>query len=191
MERGTFAFWALIGGLLCASTLFGVGAERQRRELQAAKGSIATGDEVELVNVIDGDTVLMRADSGENVTIRVVGVKAFDASARDDTGSFGQGAIDQLRRTLEGKRARVELNDPPRDAHGRTLATLFVAEEDVGLALVRSGMTLVYTVHPFPAMGVYLQEQSGALSERRGLWANDAARTRAQGLSREWSARAK
>ncbi len=48
---------------------------------------------------------------GENVTIRIVGVKAFDAGTRDDTGAFGQKAIDELKTALESKSVRVELND--------------------------------------------------------------------------------
>jgi endonuclease YncB( thermonuclease family) len=187
----TTLFWTIIAALLGASAFLGVGAETRRRELQAAKGAVASGDLVAFVSVVDGDTVLVRTEAAENVTVRIVGVKAFDADAKDDTGAFGQRAIDELSRALGQKSIRVELNDPPRDAHGRTLATLYVDEEDVGLSLVRSGTSLVYTAHPFPAMAAYLQEQGVARGERRGLWANAEATARADGLARQWRARAR
>lgn len=186
MDRGPAIFWTLIAVLLGASVYLGVGAERLRTELQQAKGAVSTGDVVTLGSVIDGDTLQMHTERGEAVTIRVVGVKAFDAGAKDDTGAFGQRAMDELQRLLEGKRVRVEVNDPPRDSHGRTLATLYLDDEDVGLSLVRSGTSLVYTSHPFPAMPQYLQEQGVARGERRGLWANREATARADGLARQW-----
>lgn len=186
MDRGTTVFWTLIALLVCASAYLGFGAERQRRDLQQAKGAVASGDVVTLASVVDGDTLLMNTATGEQVTIRIVGVKAFDADAKDDTGAFGQRAIDELQRLLAQKPVRVELNDPPRDKHGRTLATLYLDDEDVGLSLVRSGTSLVYTSFPFPAMPEYLQEQGVARGERRGLWANRDTTARADGLARQW-----
>lgn len=183
--------WTLVATLFACSAYFAVGAEAHRRSVQLAKGDVATDDIVELVQVVDGDTVLVRAPSGENVTVRIIGVKSFDRTSGDETAAYGQKAEDELTRLLQGRPARIQLNDPPRDAHGRTLAALFVDEEDVGLTLVRSGATLVYTAHPFPSMTVYLQEQSASASARRGLWANDKARARAEALGREWSARSR
>jgi micrococcal nuclease len=186
VDKGPAIFWALIAALSSASVYLGVGAERMRTELQQAKGAVATGDLLTLRSVVDGDTLQMATEAGESVTIRIVGVKAFDAGAKDDTGAFGQRAIDELSRLLDGKLVRVEVNDPPRDSHGRTLATLFVEDDDVGLSLVRAGTSLVYTSHPFPAMPQYLQEQGVARGEKRGLWANRDATARADGLARQW-----
>lgn len=188
MDRATVAFWLLIAALLSASGFFGVKAEQQRRELQQASGAVASGDFVRFVSALDGDTVLMATTAGENVTVRLVGIKTFDADPRDPVGAYGQQAVDGITRTLADRPVRVLLNDPPKDKKGRTLATLFVGESDVALSMVRDGTALVYTEFPFPAMALYLGEQRLAREERRGLWANEAAVNRADGLAKEWGA---
>jgi micrococcal nuclease len=169
-----------------ASVLLGIGAESRRRDAQPVRGVVATGELVNLVAVVDGDTVLAQSASGERVTIRIAGIKSFDANAKDETGRFGQRAVDDLRRMFGGKPIRVELEDPPLDRYGRTIATLFVDDEDVGLLLVRSGTTLVYTAHPFSALTRYLVEESEARGERRGMWGSPDATRRADALRRRW-----
>jgi endonuclease YncB( thermonuclease family) len=91
-----------------------------------------------------------------------------------------------MRRMLEEKPIRVMLGTPPKDKHGRALATLFVEDRDVGLALVRGGLALVYTAYPFPAMQGYLDEQSHAKTDRKGLWGDPAAAARAELLIATW-----
>ncbi len=191
MERGTTLFWALIVVLLGTAAFHGAKAERLRRELQTATATIATGDSVTLSKVLDGDTVLVTTSTGDTVTVRLVGVKAFDPNTRDEAGPIGQAAEQALARKLADRPIEVELAEPPKDSHGRTLATLLVNGEDAALALVREGMTLVYTRYPFPEMATYLKEQEVARAERRGLWADPRMVTRADGLAREWSTRRK
>jgi endonuclease YncB( thermonuclease family) len=78
------------------------------------------------------------------------------------------------------------LATPPKDKQGRTLATLFVDDEDVALKLIGDGLVLVYTQFPFPAMHEYLHEQEKAKNEHRGLWSDPLATQRAQLLVQEW-----
>jgi len=80
----------------------------------------------------------------------------------------------------------VLLNIPPKDDRGRTLATFFSGDQDVGLQMVSEGLVLVYTVYPFPAMTLYLNAQEQARTANRGLWADKDTRARAEGLMREW-----
>ena len=42
----------------------------------------------------------------------------------------------------DGQALRVLLNNPPRDRHGRTLANLYVGDDDLGLTLVSRGHAL-------------------------------------------------
>jgi endonuclease YncB( thermonuclease family) len=121
------------------------------------------------------------------IAVRLLGVKAFDTKLdKDLTAAYGQAAIDELRRRLEGKPLRVLLHTTPKDKYGRSIATLFVEERDVGLELVKAGLALAYTVYPFPTMQIYLQEQELARADRRGLWANPDAVQRASALAAEW-----
>lgn len=187
VDGGTRSFWLLVIALLAASLFFAFGAESRRRQVQTSDTSLVTGDVVTLIEVIDGDTVLV-AKGDDRIAVRILGIKALESTApKDPMAQFGQRSILELRRLLADKSIRVLLNNPPQDAHGRTLAELFVDDQNVALELVRQGLVLVYTVYPFASMSMYLQEQAHSRAERAGLWASPEAAKRATLLSQEWS----
>jgi micrococcal nuclease len=180
-------FWGLIAVLLGMSVYFGVNAESRRREVTTSEAALQTDDLVRLAQVVDGDTVLVTTDAGQKVAVRILGIKAFDAKAdRDPTARFGKAAVDELSRSMTNEPVRVAVDATPKDRHGRTLATLYVGGKDVGLALVKQGLALVYTVHPFPAMSLYLEQQEAARADRRGLWADPAVVGPADLLQKNW-----
>jgi len=187
MDQKTFAFWSIIVVLVGMSVFYGVNAEQQRRTVQSASGKIESGDLVRLIKVVDGDSLVAAREGQTPVTIRLVGIKSFDAKVEKDIVSpFAQAAMESIQRGMADRSARVLLNTTPKDKHGRYLATLYVDDEDLALRLVRQGLALVYTVYPFPAMQSYLQEQEQARAGRRGLWSNTAVTERAEALIREW-----
>jgi endonuclease YncB( thermonuclease family) len=187
VDRGAWIFWTLIAALVGASIFFARGAEEQRREARAAVAKLESGEIVSLAEVVDGDTLLVQTAADDKVSVRLLGVKAFDTKLdKDVTGAYGQAAVDALRRTLEGKPIRVLLHSTPKDKYGRVIATLYVDERDVGLELVKEGLALAYTVYPFPTMQIYLKDQELARADRRGLWGNPDAVVRADALALEW-----
>jgi endonuclease YncB( thermonuclease family) len=187
VDRGAWIFWTLIAGLVGASIFFVLGVERQRREVRSSEAKLESGEVVSLSEVVDGDTLVVSTASGSRVSVRLLGVKAFDTKLEKDvTATYGQAAVDALRRRLENKPVRVLLHTPPKDKYGRVIATLFVEERDVGLELVKEGFALAYTVYPFPTMQFYLREQELARADRRGLWSNPDAVLRADALAAEW-----
>ena len=185
-----YLFWGCIAVLLGASLFYGVSVEQVRRSVTKSGGKIDSGSIVSLVRVIDGDTVLVAQSDQQPVLVRILGIKAFDASiAKDAAAPYGQATIDTLSRSLKDRPIRVLLHATPKDKHGRYIAMLYVEDQDIGLRLVKDGLVLVYTVYPFPAMSLYLQEQDLARSGRRGFWANDEVTTRALALLNEWRGR--
>lgn len=187
MDRSTGIFWSLIAVLLSASLFFGLNAEQRRKSVQVGSGKIDSGDLVRLVKVIDGDSVQVVREGQEPVTVRLIGIKSFNAKVEKDVVTpFGQAAIETLQRMMTDRSVRVLLNATPKDKNGRYLATLFADDQDIALHMVRQGLVLVYTVYPFPAMQSYLQEQEQARAGRRGLWANSAATERALAMINEW-----
>lgn len=187
MDQRTFAFWAIIAVLVGTSVFYGINAEKQRRSIQSAGGKIESGDLVRLVKVIDGDSLVAAREGQAPVTIRIVGIKSFDAKVEKDLVTpFAQAAMETIQRGMADRPVRVLLHAIPKDKHGRYLATLYVDDEDIAIRLVRQGLALVYTVYPFPAMQNYLQEQEQARAGRRGLWSNAAVTERALALIREW-----
>ena len=187
MDRSTVVFWSLIGVLLSASLFFGLNAEQRRKSVQVGSGKIDSGDLVRLVKVIDGDSVQVVREGQEAVTVRLIGIKSFNAKVEKDAVTpFGQAAVETLQRMMTDRSVRVLLNATPKDKNGRYLATLFADDQDIALHLVRQGLVLVYTVYPFPAMQGYLQEQEQARAGRRGLWASSVASERALAMINEW-----
>lgn len=187
MDRGTRFFWVLVAGLGAASGYFSVGVSAQRAEAKQATAPLETGAMVQLVRVIDGDTVMVKDDSGLEATVRVLGIKCFEQiPERDPVARFGKASVDEVSRIASEAPLRVLLNTPPQDRHGRYIATLYAGDTDLGLALVQRGLAMVYTVYPFSSMGYYIQEQTKARTDRRGLWSDPVVTQRADALAQEW-----
>ncbi|MEN6438655.1 MAG: thermonuclease family protein [Syntrophobacter sp.] len=189
-DINTVLFWGCITLLLGASLFYGYNAESMRRDISRSEGKVDSGGIVSLVNVIDGDTVRAAQEGQQPASIRILGIKAFEANiAKDIVASYGQAAVDTLQRLMANKPVRVLLHSTPKDRYGRYIATLYVDDQDVGLHLVREGLAMVYTVYPFPEMSFYLREQELAKAGRRGLWANAEVASRALALIQEWRGR--
>lgn len=190
MDRITSSFWALIIGLIGATAFYSVGAYRYQSANQQREAKLETGDTVSLAKVIDGDTVVLAKEGQGNVTVRLLGIKTLESKhGKDEMATYGRAAEEALKRIVAEKPLRVLLNNPPRDRHGRTLATLYAGELDVGLELVAQGHALVYSVFPFSSMPLYLQEQKQARAKHLGLWADPDVSARAEAWFREWEKR--
>lgn len=151
---------------------------------------LQTGDVVQLDGVVDGDTLSVKSSTGDNTHVRLLGIKAFEAvPERDPMSRFGRAAIDAHNRLIDDAPLRVLVHTTPQDKHGRTIATLYVGETDVGLSLVQQGLAMVYTVYPFPGMPYYLEQQAKARAEKKGFWADAPAVARADQLAAEWRRR--
>lgn len=83
MDRVNVFFWTIISLLLSASVFYGLNAEKQRQLMHHGGGSLQTGDIVRLEKVLDGDTVLVAEDGETPSTIRILGIKAFEAKVRE------------------------------------------------------------------------------------------------------------
>ncbi len=191
MDRGTHVFWGIISALVIASAVFGSLAEDRRRAAQTRGGDLQTGDMVQLSRVTDGDTIVVRTEDGDEAVVRLLGIKCFEPSReRDVLAKFGRAAVSAVEDRVGEKPLRVLLHSTPKDRHGRTIATLIIGEDDLARYLVSQGHALVYPVYPFPTLPVYLDAQSRARSQAKGLWADSTASRRADALLAEWGKRA-
>jgi micrococcal nuclease len=180
-------FWSLIAVLLGAAIFFGSQAEERRRLAHQSQAALETGDVVELDKAIDGDSVLVRNAAGETISIRILGIKSFERlPEKDPAARIGRAAVESIEQAARGELIRVMLHSPPADRHGRTLATLFVRDQDLGLSLVKQGLALVYTAHPFPSMPLYLGEQEKARAAKLGLWSERELVGRAELFAGQW-----
>lgn len=188
LERATHFFWGLVATLLGASVFYGSEVWRFQAANAQRDVVLVSGDVVMLKAVIDGDTLVVAKEGAGLATVRLLGIKAFEAKqSKDDVAVHGRAAEEALRRLAGEQPLRVLMNNPPKDKYGRTLASLYVGGDDLGLALVARGHVLAYTVYPFAQMQSYLQAQNAARAQRLGLWADPAVVERAEGLIREWA----
>lgn len=191
MDRLTASFWTLVAALLAAALFYGVGAEGQRRHLQKAGAKVESGALVQFERVVDGATIIVANEQGERTTIAILGVRSIAGRAQRGTlATWGEAAEEAIERSARGTPMRVMLHTVPRDRQGRTLATLFVGDQDLGMRLVSEGLALVYPVHPFASLPLYLREQEAARAARRGLWSHPDAERQAQVLALEWQKQA-
>jgi micrococcal nuclease len=133
-----------------------------------------------VASVVDGDTI--RVDFGDGVrTVRLIGVDTPELGDRDDPSvppqPFAREATDFTRRTLRGKRIRLEYEPAERlDRYGRTLAYVFLEDGTFfNRELVRSGYARAYTRFPFRYRKQFRADEAAARRDRRGLWAQAAA----------------
>ncbi len=192
MDWGTRVFWGLLAVLLGASVFFARGAASQRALAKAAEATLENGDLVKITQVVDGDSVVAENEGGDKVGIRLLGVKSLSPNPeRDAAARFGRDAVAQLEKLVKDEPVRVLIHSQSKDRHGRTLATLFVGDEDLGLSLIRRGLALAYTVYPVPTMQLYLDAQEDAEAAERGLWSDTDVAARARQMSKEWRRAAK
>lgn len=119
--------------------------------------------------VIDGDTLVVRVDGGEE-TVRLLGIDTPEASPAECGHDAATRTLESL---VEGRRVRLVLDNTQdeRDRYGRLLAYVETRSgTDVGEAVVRRGWAAVYVFdRPFVRVGAYRDAARDARSAGRGL----------------------
>jgi micrococcal nuclease len=187
INRSSAIFWISIVLLFSCAAFYSIAVQKERGSVKRGQQIIENGAIVRLVKVIDGDSVLVTQEEGSQVPVRILGIKSFDAKIEKDVVTpYSHAAVQTLTRLMQDRPVRIMLAASSKDRYGRYIASLFVDDQDIGLHLVKEGLVLVYTVYPFPAMSLYLEQQELARAQRRGLWANKNAADRAIALARAW-----
>lgn len=186
----TRAFWLVVIVLVISSVFFTISVERQRQSWASdADLRLTSGQEVELVKVIDGDELSVRA-GGASFILRLLGIKCFDAKMNDPlVAPHGAQCVQALGELIDKKALAVEFDTRARDAEGRVLAYLMAAGVDVGRELVSRGYAVVYTEYGFSREADYLRAEREARARRRGMWHDPRVRRRLEALKIDWAAR--
>lgn len=180
--------------LLAASIYFFVGAQRIRSIISASNPDIFSNDDiVNILEVIDGDEVLIGDGKGGNTVLRLLGIKSFSPTVSDPLLSeYGKICFQYLKARVAEQNARIEIASKTLDTEGRLLGTLFLKDSqgqftiDLALELVGKGYTLVYTKFDFADMKPYLEVQEQAKHENSGFWSNERIKSRALSLRVLW-----
>ena len=139
--------------------------------LSAGAAVVIDIQEVRVARVVDGDTVLVADARSLYSKVRLHGIDAPECSM-----PFGPQAKQFLVQLTQGKIVQMAIKG--RDRYGRTVATLAVNGQDVGLALVRSGFAWRDGRFDRPRFAgqttLYANAQRDAEMDALGLWAGSA-----------------
>ena len=136
--------------------------------LSAGAAVVIDIQEVRVVRVVDGDTVLVADPRSLYSKVRLHGIDAPECGM-----PFGPQAKQFLVQLTQGK--IVQMASKGRDRYGRTVATLAVNGQDVGLSMVRSGFAWRDGRYDRPRLAgqttPYANAQRDAEVKALGLWA--------------------
>ncbi len=141
--------------------------------LPAQESIISTGT-VEVIRVIDGDTIEVSQGS-ESETIRLIGIDAPETRfSPQGAECYGAEAATYLKELLSEQSLvefRFDNTQDATDDYGRYLGYLNFNNRDLGLAMIESGHAQEFTfVKPYQQQELYQQAELLAREENRGIW---------------------
>ena len=121
-----------------------------------------------VTRVVDGDTIVLERIG----KVRLIGVDTPETvDPRRPVQRFGRAASDFTKRTVEGKRVRVEYDWNRQDKYKRTLAYIYLEDGMLlNSEIIRQGFGFAYTRFPFRLMKEFRATEREAREQGRGLW---------------------
>jgi endonuclease YncB( thermonuclease family) len=139
----------------------------------------ATRRSARIVRVIDGDTLRVRLSSGQQITVRLIGIDTPETKrpgvAVECSGRSASSYMRRIAFQRSGGRRVTLVSDPSQDAtdhYGRTLAYVDArGKGDLSQLMLRSGWASVYVFQdPFVRLARYKTAASQAEGRRVGVW---------------------
>jgi micrococcal nuclease len=128
---------------------------------------------VQVVRVIDGDTIRVWDEFGYRVTVRYIGINTPETKhPTKGVEHYGTEASEANRKLVDGKKVTLEFDVQQFDKYGRTLAYVYLEDGTfVNAWLVENGYAMVMTVPPnVKHQELFLKLQREARDNGRGLW---------------------
>lgn len=137
-------------------------------QVVAALGGAPAPQGVDVVRVVDGDTVVLR-DVG---SVRLIGVDTPETQdPREPVQHFGVEAAAFLRELLDGQAVRLDYDQQRLDKYRRTLAYLYLPDGTfVNREIIRQGYGHAYLTYPFKYADDFRAAEREAREAERGLW---------------------
>ncbi len=129
---------------------------------------------VQVVRVIDGDTIQVCCVFGDRVKVRYIGIDTPETHhPMRGVEPYGMEAAEANRNLVDGKKVTLDFDVQQLDKYGRTLAYIYLEDGTfVNAWLVENGYAMVMTVPPnVKHQELFLRLQREAREAKRGLWA--------------------
>jgi micrococcal nuclease len=159
-------------GLWLAVVLTGWAAQKNPQVFSQLSQQIPAGY-YQVVNVDDGDTIVVNMN-GKKETVRFIGVDTPEIhDPRKAVQCFGQAASNYTKGLIGSSTVRLEA-DPlstNRDRYNRLLRYIYLPDGRlVEAEIIKNGYGFAYTSFPFTKSQEFLNLQSEARQNQRGLW---------------------
>lgn len=145
--------------------------------------TLVTAD-VEVIRVVDGDTIEVKFSDGATEKVRLIGIDTPETvDPRKPVECFGREASVKMKELVEGKTVRLERKaDKNRGSYGRLLRYLYVDDLFVNAEMIKEGYAYAYIKYPFDSklMEEFKQYEKEARENERGLWASGVCETKAE-----------
>jgi endonuclease YncB( thermonuclease family) len=147
--------------------------------LAGAPGSraqtLAAGPWLQVMRVVDGDTVDVRLEDGTTERIRLIGIDTPEVvDPRKPVQCFGREASQYAHELLDGQTVSLELDasQGERDVYGRLLAYLWLTDgRNFGEVMIGGGFAHEYTYNrPYAYLESFRAAQDAATAGELGLW---------------------
>jgi len=128
---------------------------------------------VQVVGVVDGDTIEICCVFGKREKVRYIGVNTPETKhPRKGVEPLGKEAAEANRRLVGGQNIHLEFDVELRDRYGRLLAYVYLEDGTfVNAWLVQNGYAQVMTIPPnVRYQELFLTLQREARQAQRGLW---------------------
>ena len=141
--------------------------------LPASVASQGDSTTVQVVRVIDGDTIQVCCVFGDRVKVSYIGVDTPETHhPMRGVEPYGKEAAEANRKLVEDKTVILKFDVEQRDRYGRLLAYIYLEDGTfVNAWLVEHGYAMVMTVPPnVKYQELFLKLQREARDAKRGLW---------------------
>lgn len=129
---------------------------------------------LEISKFVDGDTFWVVNQRGQNEKIRLIGINTPEArrTGRTEVEYFGKEASEFVKKTLTGRRVRLEYDVQRYDRYKRTLAYVYLEDGTfLNALLVKEGYATAATFPPNVKYSEYLVKlEREARSRKKGMW---------------------
>jgi endonuclease YncB( thermonuclease family) len=126
-----------------------------------------------VVEVTDGDTIVVETESSERATVRLIGVDAPEMNFnKGEPAYFAERAMNYTIARSKDKTVTLRLDTTQtRDRYGRLLAYVYLPENDLlNQALIRDGQAYADRRFPHLFRPQFEQAEGEARGKKRGLW---------------------
>ena len=118
-----------------------------------------------LLSVGDGDTVRVTDRTGTKVTIRLACIDAPESRQ-----NYGRQSTERLKSLLS--RGYLAIKPQVKDRYGRTVAELFIGQENINLQMVQEGAAWAYRRYLKACnSSAYIKAEESAQQKGKRLWA--------------------